>query len=44
MRIGEAQEDLVELSLGEEIGQELHSVCTQAGDVLKGLSFGVLRS
>lgn len=44
MRIGEAQEDLVELSLGEEIGQELHRVGAQAGDILEGLSLGMLRS
>lgn len=44
MRIGEAQEDLVELCLSEEVGQELHRVGTQAGDVLEGLGFGMLRS
>lgn len=44
MRIGEAQEDLVKLCLGEEVGEELHRVGAKTSNVLESLGFGVLRT
>lgn len=34
VRVGKADEDLGELGLPEEVGEELHRVCSDAGNVL----------
>lgn len=36
VRIGEAEEDFLELRFGEEVGEEFHGVGADAGDVLVG--------
>jgi hypothetical protein len=38
VRVGKADEDLAELTLAEEVGEELHGVGTETGGILVGTS------